>query len=68
MNQDAREKQVIRAFRETEHPDLTVREVSEELDVHYHTARKYIKHLESKGVIIQTRSSGMTKLYDLTRD
>ena len=68
MDSDSREKQVIRVFRETEHPDLSVREVSEEMGVHYHTARKYIKQLESEGVIDQTRSSGKTKLYDLARD
>lgn len=65
MNQEIREGHIIQVFEETDHPDLTHREVADELDIHYMTARKHIKRLESVGVLRHTRSSGNAKLYDI---
>lgn len=65
MNQEMREAHIIQAFKETDHPDLTHREVADALDIHYTTARRHIKRLESKGALRHTRSNGNTKMYDI---
>lgn len=59
---------ILKALEESEHPDLSRRELADELEVPYQSVMSATLRLEKKGAIERSREIGNVQMFTLPED